>query len=848
MDCVGEHDVIICGGGLASMLLARQLRLYQPSRSVLILDKASEAATSTRFKLGESIPEGGSYHMRHSAALEDYLFTRHVPKFGFRFFFGGGNMPFAERLEYGGTQWPPFATFQLERPIVEDDLRALVEAQGAQILRGSLVTDIELSDGAAHRVRFERAGRPHVARGRWIIDATGRRRLLATKLGLRLATGHQVSASWFHVDGRVDISELVDARDHEWHGRTGPPRWYSTVHLAGHGYWVWVIPLISGATSIGVVTDERLHPVRERTDLPGNIDWCRRHEPGLARLLERLPMLDCGALKSFTHSTRQAFSPRRWACIGDAAVLADPLYALGQDLIGHGVDITCRLIELDFGAGLGAPLVSEYDRMFLEMFEIMLDQYRGMYPTFGSPFTYTQKLAWDSSMYFAVLQQTLMQNVYDDPAAPRMLRGVFARLAPLNRTMQRLFLDSYERDGRIDALEGMRTWAPRVTQFADSSLDKCLPQHLPEFFDERLRHLEGIGTSIFGEILRTSPSISSAHAQRVLRSAVGIEPRAASMDPERWTQDGLFDESRAPIDFEQPAQFDVQNRLKGEQRDFRSIPEQLRESAVRNAERVALVEAGTELRYSTLLDGVSRLAALAAALPGPRVGICVSGLARELQAMLGVLAAGKAFVSIDAAWDESQRATALERGRVHAIVTDTLVDDALSGSSHAEQHAPALVSASAADIRTHAAFFDIRFTAFGVRAVTVDHGALFRMCRWLPILMSKGLPESTDPRTLRYLWAGPASPECIVPMVMGCSLIVADDPTDGAALQQQLETHMIDIMIGRPSVWQALVDTGWPARGLRVVSVRDALPKALGLRLRARARRVCDFGYATFAH
>ncbi len=49
--------------------------------------------------------------------------------------------------------------------------------------------------------------------------------------------------------------------DPTWQARvpTGE-RWMSTNHLMGKGYWVWLIPLGSGSTSIGIVADDDLHP------------------------------------------------------------------------------------------------------------------------------------------------------------------------------------------------------------------------------------------------------------------------------------------------------------------------------------------------------------------------------------------------------------------------------------------------------------------------------------------------------------------------------------------------------------------------------------------------------------
>jgi hypothetical protein len=274
---------------------------------------------------------------------------------------------------------------------------------------------------------------------------------------------------------------------------------------------------------------------------------------------------------------------------------------------------------------------------------------------------------------------------------------------------------------------------------------------------------------------------------------------------------------------------------------------QFRASAAEHHDRVALEGEGVRLTYGEVLEHVERLAAIVARMPGQRVGIELPGVAACVQAMLAVLWSGKAFVVLEPEWDEPQRRFVRERFGVQAILTDEQAGPLLRGGATGRASASPAACVDEGDIRSRSACCDVRFTEHGPRAVTLDHGALFRMCRWLPILVQKGLPEATDARELRCLWAGPVSPEAIVPLLMGCRLQLAD-ATDGPALLGQLEARRIEVMFGRPRIFQGLVDAGWPADGLRVVSVRDALPKPLSLALRSRAHRVCDFGYATFAH
>ena len=65
-------------------------------------------------------------------------------------------------------------------------------------------------------------------------------------------------------------------------------RWLSTNHLMGKGYWVWLIPLGSGSTSIGIVADNDLHPFSRINRYERAIDWLREFEPQCARVVEAL--------------------------------------------------------------------------------------------------------------------------------------------------------------------------------------------------------------------------------------------------------------------------------------------------------------------------------------------------------------------------------------------------------------------------------------------------------------------------------------------------------------------------------------------------------------------------------
>ena len=94
---------------------------------------------------------------------------------------------------------------------------------------------------------------------RWVVDTSGRGSIIKRQLGMRKPSGHGANAVWFRVKGRIKVDDW--STDPAWVEREpSKNRWLSTVHLMGRGYWVWLIPLGSGSTSIGIVADGDLHP------------------------------------------------------------------------------------------------------------------------------------------------------------------------------------------------------------------------------------------------------------------------------------------------------------------------------------------------------------------------------------------------------------------------------------------------------------------------------------------------------------------------------------------------------------------------------------------------------------
>src|SRR5215472_13252378 len=117
---------------------------------------------------------------------------------------------------------------------------------GAEVREGVRVEEVLMRDGRAVGVRAQdESGRSEEVRARVVVDASGRRCLLATQLGLRT---NDPAFSQFAV--------------YSWFQNVKPPPPDTEGMILLHFLdleraWAWQIPLRSGTWSVGFVTDRR---------------------------------------------------------------------------------------------------------------------------------------------------------------------------------------------------------------------------------------------------------------------------------------------------------------------------------------------------------------------------------------------------------------------------------------------------------------------------------------------------------------------------------------------------------------------------------------------------------------
>ncbi|MFK7988332.1 MAG: NAD(P)/FAD-dependent oxidoreductase [Sandaracinaceae bacterium] len=443
-------DVVIAGGGLAGLCLARQLRRELPELGVTVVERVARPLPEATHKVGESSVELASHYFGEVLGLRSYLEERHLIKNGLRFFPGGGELPLAERTEIGPPQLPIVPSFQIDRGRFENDLRAMCEKDGVTLIEGVAVRAIEpgqIEADQPHRVILE-DGRELTSR--WLVDATGRRRMLSRKLGLGESSGHHGHAAWFRVERRLDVDHLVPREDEDWHKRDlDNIRWLSTSHLMGEGYWVWLIPLSTGHTSVGIVVHGDVHAFDTLRTAEAARTWLETFEPELLRTLGDTVFADFRVAKDYSYTASRCFSPERWSLVGEAGLFVDPFYSPGSDFIAMANGFTTELIKADVS---GEPADAFEERVeFMDWFYRRLAlistlTYRDAAAAYGEPRVLAAKIYWDNFNYWAFVCQYWFQDLYKLPIAEqRAFLPVAERFAVLNERAQKLFSEWAQR-------------------------------------------------------------------------------------------------------------------------------------------------------------------------------------------------------------------------------------------------------------------------------------------------------------------------------------------------------------------------------------------------------------------
>ena len=447
-----DCDVLIAGGGLAGLTLALQLAQQDAALRITVLERHRLPYPASAHKVGESTVEIGAHYFAEVLGLHQHLQDKHLRKFGLRFFFASG-CDVSQWAEAGSSRYLATPSYQIDRGVFENHLVDCCRAAGVTVRDSVRVA--EFTQGAPHQVRAVEQGEDLNLRCTWFIDASSRNALLKRSLGLAQDNAHDCNAVWFRIDQRVQIDDW--SGDAAWRARTDPPRrWQSTNHLMGAGYWLWLIPLAGGATSVGIVSDPALHDLDAMRDIDRALDWIDAQQPRCGEALRGAlargaSVLDFRRLRNYSHGAKQVFSKDRWAATGEAGVFLDPFYSPGSDFIALSNTMIAALIARDRAGQRFSAQAAIYQEVYFSFYESTLALYQGQYPLFGQPRIMAVKILWDYAYYWAILALIFTQGRTTDLSLLAKLKQPLLRLRSLNMRVQEL-LRAWSRTETDDAV------------------------------------------------------------------------------------------------------------------------------------------------------------------------------------------------------------------------------------------------------------------------------------------------------------------------------------------------------------------------------------------------------------
>lgn len=305
------RDVVIVGGGPAGSCAANLLA--QAGVDVVVLERER----FPRFHIGESLlPTELAILARLRVDLDAVPFLR---KRGAIFIDerSGRQTHFSFDEGLPGT---PSHAHQVERSVFDHELLKAAARAGAEVRERCDVVDLELGpDGVIVHARELETEQPFELRARYLVDATGQKALLARRgKTVEPYQGFGRAAAFRHYRGlRPDINaELHERGD-------------IIIKVVDEG-WMWLIPLVSGDLSVGVVKAKgKVEPAVLEAEIAAS--------PLLQRLTAGAQASEITMIGNYSYRNTAPYGPR-FACIGDAAAFLDPVFSSGVALAFAGAE------------------------------------------------------------------------------------------------------------------------------------------------------------------------------------------------------------------------------------------------------------------------------------------------------------------------------------------------------------------------------------------------------------------------------------------------------------------------------------------------------------------------------
>lgn len=399
------YDVAIIGAGLSGLMLAEQLLQQDATISICIIHEDRFPNEEVAFKVGEATIETGAYYLRKIFGAE-YMDKNYFIKMGMRFIESHGD----SYNEMGPAHFPPNNSYQFERGKLENYAFDLLKDK-VDILQNTRFLDVN-DEGEVKKNEVVELGKDKkTIEARWLVDASGMKRVLSKKYNLSIKQSLPNSSVWFRVDGAVMVDDIYPA------GEDSPfshmdNRSVSSLHIDGKGYWIWVLRISETKTSVGIAFSEAIHKMEDLSTLEKTYEWLKIHEPTFYNYLIKkdFPILDFKYLKKYARVSSYCVSENRIGLTGDACAFIDPVYSGGLDTICFCNTVITDVIIKDRQGENTTKYIENYNKILKGFVSVWSACLNNMYDNKDNWYYIFVKYMVDGAMYFGAVAPFFMND------------------------------------------------------------------------------------------------------------------------------------------------------------------------------------------------------------------------------------------------------------------------------------------------------------------------------------------------------------------------------------------------------------------------------------------------------
>jgi halogenation protein CepH len=335
-----DYDVVVVGGGPSGSTVSTLVAMQ--GHRVLQLEKEK----FPRHQIGESLLPATVHGVCRILGVSEDLANAGFPiKRGGTFRWGKNPTPWEFDFSLSSKFTGGASTaYQVERMRFDQILLDNARRHGVEVREQAAVNDVIEDDGRVAGVRYtDSDGVSHLIRSRYVVDASGNKSRIHTKIG-----------------GRRHYSEFF--RNVALYGyfeggkRMPAPKEGNILAVAFGAGWFWYIPLSDNLTSVGAVI------------LPEALDRIKgSQEEALYRLIAECPMIadfladarrvtegpygEVRVRKDYSYVQEKFWRPGM-VLSGDAACFIDPVFSQGIHLATYGGLLAARSINTALAGGV----------------------------------------------------------------------------------------------------------------------------------------------------------------------------------------------------------------------------------------------------------------------------------------------------------------------------------------------------------------------------------------------------------------------------------------------------------------------------------------------------------------